>query len=242
MAGPGWLRGLLRPGTQARINPDGHLDVLADEPTPPATSRSQSLWLARLGPRVYLTLVQPLVRTLGAPPTAAELAAGLQLAAGATVLDVGCGPGVITAGLADVVGPAGRAVGLDVSSPMLCRAAAVAGPNLGLMRGDALDLPFEDDTFDAVCSTAVLMLVPDPVAALAEMVRVLVPGGWLAAVVACRGRGATGAVGAGIGRIAGGHVFDPDEIASLLEPLAVDRVHSRTNNLISTTFARRAPG
>lgn len=229
------LRELLAPGTSWHPHPDGYLDLLEDEQ--PATTRSQALWLSRRGPRIYLRLVQPLVRSLGAPPGAARLAAGLRLTESATVLDVGCGPGVITAGLAGV---AGFAVGLDVSAPMLRHAAAVAPPNLALVRGDAMGLPFRDATFDAVCSTAVLMLVSDPAAALAEMLRVLVPGGRLAVVVACRGNGLAGRLGAQIGRLAGGRMFAADEIATMLDTMAVDRVLGHANDMISTTYARKA--
>jgi arsenite methyltransferase len=229
------LRELLAPGTPWRPHSDGYLDLLEDEQ--PATTRSQALWLSRRGPRIYLRLVQPLVRSLGAPPGAARLAAGLRLVEGATVLDVGCGPGVITAGLAGV---AGFAVGLDVSAPMLRRAATLAPPNLALVRGNAMRLPFRDATFDAVCSTAVLMLVPDPEAALAEMLRVLAPGGRLAVVVACRGNGLAGRLGAQIGRVAGGRMFAADEIATMLDTMAVDRVHGHANDMISTTYARKA--
>ncbi|MFI7036792.1 methyltransferase domain-containing protein [Microbispora rosea] len=236
---PEWLRPLLKPDVPARVSSAGYLDVLPDHDVA-APNRSQSLWLSGLGPRIYLSLVQPLVRLVGAPPGPGALASGLRLAPGASVLDVGCGPGVITAGLAEAAGREGRAVGLDVSAPMLRQAAAVARPNTGLVRGDAQDLPFRDAVFDAVCSTAMIMILPDPSAALTDMARVLRPGGRIAIVVPCRGGGLVGTIGAYAGRFAGGHMFGPDEVAALLEPLGFDLIRSHANDMISTTYARKA--
>jgi ubiquinone/menaquinone biosynthesis C-methylase UbiE len=65
-------------------------------------------------------------------------------------------------------------LGVDISEPMLARAVrAEAGPQIGFLRADAQRLPLRDETVDAVVSIAVLQLVPDPAAALAEMARVL---------------------------------------------------------------------
>ena len=74
---------------------------------------------------------------------------------------------------------------------MLARAVrAEAGPQIGFLRADAQRLPLRDETVDAVVSIAVLQLVPDPAAALAEMARVLRPGGRLAVMVPTAGRAA----------------------------------------------------
>lgn len=235
----GQIRDLLLPDIPCRVDPNGgYLDVLPDRPIVPG-SRSQSLWMSNLGPRTYLRLVQPLIRFLAAPPDADDIAPGLRLAPGAAVLDVGCGPGVITAGLARAVAPGGVAVGLDVSASMLARAAEHAEVNLALIRADAQRLPFRDGTFDAVCSTAAVMLVDDPLEALTEMMRVLKRGGRLIVVVPSRGQGLTGRIAAGVGSVAGGRMFGPDEIASSLDRMDVDRIHSQSNGLISTTYARK---
>ncbi|MDT0303934.1 class I SAM-dependent methyltransferase [Streptomonospora wellingtoniae] len=238
-ASPGALRALLHPEVTARLRPEGYLDVLP-ETVETADTRSQSLWMSRRGPKVYLKLIQPVVRTLGAPPDAAALAPALRLGAGAKVLDVGCGPGIITAGLAGSVGRDGIAVGLDLSEPMLDRALQQAPVNMGLIRGDASRLPFGSAVFDAACSTAVVMLVPDPMHALSEMLRVVRPGGWLAVVVPCRGTGPVGRIGAAVGGVAGGRMFRPGEVAEMFDRLGADRVYGQSNGLISTTFARRA--
>jgi SAM-dependent methyltransferase len=103
---------------------------------------------------------------------------------GQRLLDVGCGPGTITADLAERVAP-GRATGLDAEPAMVERAAAVARDrgltNVDFEVGDVHALPFVDATFDVVHAHQVLQHVVDPVAALREMRRVCRPGGYVAA-------------------------------------------------------------
>ena len=98
---------------------------------------------------------------------------------GMRVLDLGCGPGTISVGLAEAVAP-GELLGIDLeeSQVAMARGAAEAGGhgNATFHVGDATDLPFEDDEFDAVHCHAVLMHIPDTGAALAEVRRVLKPG------------------------------------------------------------------
>ena len=106
------------------------------------------------------------------------------LRAGARVLDIGCGPGTITAGLAERVA-GGVVVGLDAAPDILSAARAEAGRHgaavIGICAGDAYRLPFGDGTFDVVHAHQVLQHLSDPVAALAEMRRVCRPGGTVAA-------------------------------------------------------------
>ncbi len=101
---------------------------------------------------------------------------------GMSVLDCGCGPGTITQGLAQLVAP-GDVVGCDIEEGMVERAIALAEPrnlpNLRFQVGNILDLPFEDDTFDAVLSCAVTEHLSEPVKAMAELRRVTKPGGVL---------------------------------------------------------------
>ena len=103
---------------------------------------------------------------------------------GMSVLDVGCGPGTITADLARQVDP-GEVVGLDASAEVVAQAAdhaARAGvPNLRFEVGDLFTLAYGDATFDAVHAHQVLQHLSDPVAALVELRRVLRDGGVLAA-------------------------------------------------------------
>ncbi|QFG21214.1 methyltransferase domain-containing protein [Actinomadura sp. WMMB 499] len=102
---------------------------------------------------------------------------------GASVLDVGCGPGSITTGLAERVAP-GRAVGVDAAAGVVeqAREAAAAGgpPNVEFAVGDVHDLPFPDGAFDVVHAHQVLQHIADPVGALREMRRVARPGGVVA--------------------------------------------------------------
>jgi SAM-dependent methyltransferase len=104
-------------------------------------------------------------------------------AKGARVLDVGCGCGVDTIIAAGMVGPDGRADGVESSPEMLARArsnAKQAGvANAFFHEGAAEILPFEDAAFDMVISSGVYNLVVDKEKALAEAFRVLKPGGRL---------------------------------------------------------------
>jgi ubiquinone/menaquinone biosynthesis C-methylase UbiE len=90
------------------------------------------------------------------------------------VLDVGCGPGHLAMELADAVGPRGRVCGVDVSDEML---ALAARRDLELVRVADTALPFEDGSFDAAVATQVYEFVADLPGALAELLRVLRPGG-----------------------------------------------------------------
>jgi SAM-dependent methyltransferase len=105
------------------------------------------------------------------------------LSSGATVLDVGCGPGTITADLATLVTPA-RVTALEVTEAALDLARAEITRrglvNVDFQVGDVHALDFADDTFDVVHAHQVLQHVADPVAALREMRRVAKPGGLVA--------------------------------------------------------------
>ncbi|MFH1533229.1 MAG: class I SAM-dependent methyltransferase [Pseudomonadota bacterium] len=89
------------------------------------------------------------------------------------ILEAGCGTGLVLEGLARL---ARRAVGVDVSGGMLEKA---RDRGLEVVKGSVTDLPFEDDSFDAVVSFKVLAHVPDLRRALAECARVTRPGGTL---------------------------------------------------------------
>lgn len=106
-----------------------------------------------------------------------------QLSSGASLLDVGCGPGTITMDLAEWVAP-GSVVGIDRSPEVIERARdaaeARALSNLTFEVGDVYDLEFEDGSFDVVYAHQVLQHLSDPTRALREMGRVLRDGGWLA--------------------------------------------------------------
>ena len=104
---------------------------------------------------------------------------------GLRVLDIGCGPGTISVGLAEAVAP-GELHGVDMGESQIDLARAVAesvGRNNATFHvGDVTSLPFEDDYFDVAHCHNVLMHVPDTHAVLAEIKRVLKPGG----ITGCR--------------------------------------------------------
>lgn len=118
--------------------------------------------------------------------TAANSAAYLipHLRPGQQVLDVGCGPGTITIGLAQLVAP-GSVVGLDKAAEPLEQARADAAEqgvrNVSFTVGDVYNLTYPDDTFGIVHAHQILQHLADPVAALAEMRRVCRAGGYVAA-------------------------------------------------------------
>ena len=106
----------------------------------------------------------------------------MDLRHGQSVLDVGCGTGVMLPALAEAVGTAGSVIGLDHAAAFLARAHqrlrnAGLEELVRLVHGDATALPFADGTFHVTHSERVLMHLPEPDAAIREMVRVTRPGG-----------------------------------------------------------------
>jgi ubiquinone/menaquinone biosynthesis C-methylase UbiE len=129
---------------------------------------------------IYEREMVPAIFARWAPDTI-ELA---QVRTGQRVLDVACGTGVVTRLLADRVGPSGRVVGLDLSPVMLAAARArVRNANVEWREASAQSIPLPDGAFDAVVCQQGLQFFPDKAMALAEMRRVLVPGGRLALAV-----------------------------------------------------------
>ncbi len=112
-----------------------------------------------------------------------EVRAALSLQPGERVLDIGSGPGFLTAEMAREVGPGGRVAGVDPSDSMIAmgrrREPEPPAAPIELVTGGAEALPFADGAFDAVVSTQVLEYVEDVAGALAEARRVLRDGGRL---------------------------------------------------------------
>lgn len=102
----------------------------------------------------------------------------------ATVLDIGCGTGVVTRTIARRVGSHGSVIGIDLDGYLISegrRKAADARNDapIAFLTGDVHDLPFRDGTFDVVAAHTAISHVDDPPRALGEAARVLRPGGSL---------------------------------------------------------------
>lgn len=103
-----------------------------------------------------------------------------EIRAGARVLDVGCGTGVVALTAARI---GAKVSGIDLTPELIARAresSTIAGVEIDWHEGDAEALPFADGSFDVVVSQFGHMFAPRPEVVLAEMLRVLVPGGTIA--------------------------------------------------------------
>src|SRR2546427_4866181 len=120
-------------------------------------------------------------------PAQTRLLALADIKPGAHVLDIACGTGLVTFPAARAAGAAGRVVGTDLSQEMVNRAAdearALGLTQVTFQRMDAEDLELETESFDVALCALGLMYVPDPLKALAEMRRLLRPGGRAVAAV-----------------------------------------------------------
>lgn len=103
----------------------------------------------------------------------------LDLDAGAAVLAVGCGPGYEPERLAEAVGPSGRVFGVDISPDVVGMADERCSdvPQVSLQCADAAALPIADGSVDAAVASLVYEYAPDLPAAMADLYRVLRPGG-----------------------------------------------------------------
>lgn len=127
---------------------------------------------------IYEAFFVPALFAQFAPPVAEATGVG----PGQAALDVACGTGVVARALAARTGDAGRVVGIDRNPGMLAVARAAA-PGIEWREGVAEALPFQPAEFDAVACAFGLMFFEDRAAALAEMWRVLRPGGRVAVAV-----------------------------------------------------------
>jgi len=122
------------------------------------------------------------------PDAAVESFAGVanpwtmgRLKAGERVLDLGSGAGTDSLIAAQMVGPEGWVTGIDMTPQMLAKARAAAAEigvaNVDFVEAEAERLAFAEASFDVVVSNGVIDLIPDKDAVLAEIFRVLAPGG-----------------------------------------------------------------
>ena len=135
---------------------------------PPITGTPAEIYEQHMVPAIFVRWAPDLVEASAVRP-------------GSRALDVACGTGAVTRLLAERVGPAGTVVGLDLNPGMLAVARTVAPrPNIEWLEGSAVRMALPDATFDHVLCEQGLQFFPDKPAALAEMRRVLKPGGRLA--------------------------------------------------------------
>jgi len=239
---------LLRPGQRERVTEaDGYLDLL--DAGPPSTGPSQDLMLSRAVPAIYERWWRPALGRVFKGATGpgmdeevriARLLLGLS--AGHEVLDVACGPGNFTRSFASTVGEGGLAVGVDVSETMLARGARDSAQdgtgNVVLVRAEATNLPFADDSFDAVCCFAALHLFADPFEALDEMARVLAAGGRIALMTSVRRQITVPPLKPVVERLSGLRVFEREEVVAALQARGFADVHQRVSGLVQFVGAR----
>lgn len=147
-----------------------------------ATQTAPGAWqLDETGPAAY---EQELV-TRFLDPLAADLVEATEVGSGDRVLDVACGTGIVARHAVERVGADGEVVGVDVNAGMLATARDLADESISWKEASTTDLPFPDDSFDVVLCQCGLQFFEDRSTALAEMLRVLKPGGRLG-VSTCR--------------------------------------------------------
>lgn len=224
----------------------GFLDLLGSE-DPTGARLAQRLMVSRALPLVYQRFWRPLggrlLMGVTGPGSGEEHRAALEMlsiGSGDRVLDVACGPGNFSRDFA-LAAPDGLVVGIDASAPMLEVAVRdTEAENVAYVRGDACALPFLDASFDAVCCFAALYLIEDPMRALAEIVRVLAPGGRLALLSSCnRGPLPTSATNAVVRGLTGVRIFGRGELTSALLGSGLVDVDQRVAGLAQFVSARK---
>ena len=138
---------------------------------PAASYREYSDTAAEL----YQSFFVPAIAT----PVSRELLRTADLRAGERVLDVACGTGIITRAAAELVGQTGTVTAVDLAPDMLqvAKATPAAGAPIEWHQADAAALPLPDASYDVALCQMGLMFVEDRTGALAELRRVLAPGG-----------------------------------------------------------------
>ncbi|MCW2686773.1 MAG: methyltransferase type 11 [Mycobacterium sp.] len=229
---------------------DGYLDVMGGQRVPQTTA--QRVMGSTVLPRIYERFWRPVVfwgfTLRNQRDEARQKLELLDINPGDTVLDVACGPGNTTREMQRAVGGSdgrsGLLVGVDSAATMLAQAVAdtPAGAPVGYVRADAADLPFLDASFDAVSCYGALYLMDNPAAALAEMMRVLKPGGRIAVLTTCaRGPLPVRQVSVAVSRLGALRLFDRDEVTDAFARGGLVEI-SRAVTAASQVVAARRPG
>src|SRR4051794_39202750 len=150
----------------------------------PPESRSRRATLPAMGDQIdfdqrIAAQLEVVYRTRDIKRRRALAQAALAPGPGDDVLDVGCGPGFYVVDILDIVGANGSVTGVDASAAMLAiaRRKAADRPNVRLLEGQATKLPVGDGSVDRAISVQVFEYLSDVDAALAELMRVVRPGG-----------------------------------------------------------------
>jgi ubiquinone/menaquinone biosynthesis C-methylase UbiE len=245
---------LLEPDARERalLSAGGYLDLLTPSEQPESTGAIQDLMLTGLVPRIYERWWRPALgraaKGVFGPGMAEEHRIArlmLGLSPGDGVLDVACGPGNFSRDFARVVGGDGLVVGIDVSETMLARAVedtrAARLEQVAFVRGDAQELPFRAQSFDAVCCFAAFHLFADPMRALDRMTRVLTPGGRIALFTSVRGRSAPLRTAESLlGARGGARLFERRELVDALERRGFVEIRQRITGITQFIGGRLA--
>ena len=224
---------------EGQLRPEGYLDLVGAQP-PESTGMTQDLMVSRLVPAIYERWWRPALGRVAK----GVMGPGMQdehriarlmlgLSPGDGVLDVACGTGNFTRDFAKTVGPDGLVVGIDVSETMLARAVAdttEAGllDRTAFVRGNAVELPFVESSFDGVCCFAALHLFADPMRALDRMTEVLTPGGRIAIFTSAQGRTPLTRPWIALsGRRSGMRVFEQAEVVDALKARGYVEIQQR---------------
>jgi SAM-dependent methyltransferase len=245
-------RPLLQPEHRDAPVHDGVIDLIADDAFA-ASGSAQRLMFTDVVPAIYERWWRPglarLAKGAFGPDMDDERRIArllLGLTPGDGVLDVACGPGNFTRDFARVVGPTGLAVGIDASPTMLARALrdtpAQDYDNVAYVRGDAVALPFRDQSFDAVCCFAAIHMFAEPFRALDDMTRVLTPGGRIALFTSSRGRSLpVRAWDRFVGeRLTDQRMFERDEVTGALRERGYIDVEQLTTGITQFVGGRKA--
>jgi ubiquinone/menaquinone biosynthesis C-methylase UbiE len=244
--------GLLRPDAAERVPEGGdsrYLDLLPGEV--PSTGPTQDLMTTSLVPKIYERWWRPalgrVAKGITGPGMAEEVRIArlmMALSPGDAVLDLACGTGNFSREFARAVAETGLVVGVDASRTMLERGAeeveAAGLRNLALVRASGEDLPFRDDGFDAVCCFAALHLFAEPFVALAELTRVLAPGGRIAIMTSVRREVTLPPLKPLVERASGMRLFEADEIVAALQMRGYTEIHQRIAGMVQFVGARLA--